>query len=123
MSPSSVLHRSLHEKPIEVISTKGQYITLTTGENIFDACGGAAVSCIGHSDTRVISAIAAQLAKVDYLHSAVYTTSSVEQLSKIVLRDQSTLTHALFVGSGSEAIESALKLCRQYFVELEGMDT
>jgi adenosylmethionine-8-amino-7-oxononanoate aminotransferase len=123
MSPSSVLHRSLHENPLEVVAAKGQYLTLSTSEQIFDACGGAAVSCFGHGDPRVISAITKQLQTVDYIHSGVYTTSSVEQLSNFILRDQNTMTHALFVGSGSEAMESTLKLCRQYFVELEGKDT
>ena len=50
-------------------------------------------------------------------------TSTVEALSSLILRDQSTFTHALFVCSRSEAIESTLKLCQQYYVELEGKDT
>jgi adenosylmethionine-8-amino-7-oxononanoate aminotransferase len=123
MPSSSVLHRSLHNKPLVVISTQGQYLTLENGKRILDACGGAAVSSIGHSDPRVISAITKQLQTVDYIHSGCYTTSTVESLSSLVLRDQSTLTHALFVSSGSEAMESTLKLCRQYYIELEGKDT
>src|SRR5437762_793721 len=101
MAPSSVLHRSLHDEPLEVVSAKGQYLILSTGHKVFDACDGAAVSCI-HGDSRVASAIATQLETVDYIHSGHYTTASVEQLSTIILRDQSTLTHALFVSSGSE---------------------
>jgi adenosylmethionine-8-amino-7-oxononanoate aminotransferase len=123
MFPTAVLHRSLNEKPLEVVAVKGQYLTLSTGQKVFDACGGAAVSCIGHGDPRVISAITTQLQTVDYIYSGFYTTSCIEKLSKLILRDQFTFTHALFVGSGSEAIESSLKLCRQYFVELEGKDT
>ena len=106
-----------------MVSTKGQYLTLSSGHKIFDACGGAAVSCIGHSDPRVVSAITKQLETVDYVYSGIYTTSAVEQLSALIIRDQSTFTHALFVSSGSEAVESTLKLCRQYYVELEGKDT
>lgn len=123
MPASSVLHRSLHDEPLLVVSTKGQYLNLSTGHKVFDACGGAAVSCIGHGDPRVISAITTQLETVDYIHSGHYTTSSVEQLGELILRDQSTFTHALFVSSGSEAVESTLKLCRQYYIELEGKDT
>ena len=123
MPASSVLHRSLHHEPFVVVSAKGQYLTLSTGHKVFDACCGAAVSCIGHGDPRVISALATQGHTVDYIHSGHYTTSSVEQLSALILRDQSTLTHALFVSSGSEAMESTLKLCRQYYVELEGSNT
>jgi len=123
MSQSSVLHHSLRHEPLVVTSTKGQYLTFSTGQKIFDACGGAAVSCIGHSDERVISAITKQLQNVDYIYSGHYTTASVEQLSELILRDQNTFTHALFVSSGSEAMDSTLKLCRQYFVELEGLET
>src|SRR5271155_4978904 len=123
MSPSSVLHRSLHDEPLDVVSTKGQYLTLSSGHKVFDACGGAAVSCIGHCDPRVVSAIAKQLETVDYIHAGHYTTSAVEQLSTLILREQSTLAHALFVSSRSEAMESTLKLCRQYYVELEGNGT
>jgi adenosylmethionine-8-amino-7-oxononanoate aminotransferase len=113
----------LRDEPLEVIAAQGQYLTLSTGQRIFDACGGAAVSCIGHGDPRVCSAITAQIQSVDYVHSWLYTTRTIERLSKLILRDQFSLTHALFVSSGSEAVESALKLCRQYFVELEGIDT
>jgi adenosylmethionine-8-amino-7-oxononanoate aminotransferase len=121
--PSSVLHRSLHRNPFVVKSAQGQYLFLDNGRKIFDACGGAAVSCIGHGDPRVISAITKQLQTVDYIHSGQYTTSTVEALSSLILRDQSTLTHSLFVSSGSEAMESTLKLCRQYYIELEGINT
>src|SRR5271169_5546026 len=123
MPASSVLHRSLNHEPFVVVSAKGQYLTLSTSHKVFDACCGAAVSCIGHGDPRVISALATQGHTVDYIHSGHYTTSSVEQLSTLILRDQSTFTHALFVSSGSEAMESTLKLCRQYYVELEGSNT
>jgi len=78
MSPSSVLHRSLHNEPLEVVSTKGQYLTLSSGHKVFDACGGAAVSCIGHSDPRVVSAIAKQLETVDYIHSRLYTCGTID---------------------------------------------
>ena len=121
--PSSVLHRSLVEKPFTVVSAEGQFLHLSDGRKILDACGGAAVSCLGHCDPRVASAIAKQLSTVDYIHSGIFTTPSVEELSSLALRDQTTFTHALFVGSGSEAMESALKLCRQYFIEVEGPET
>jgi adenosylmethionine-8-amino-7-oxononanoate aminotransferase len=123
MPVSSVLHRSLHSEPLIITSTKGQYLTLSSGRQVFDACGGAAVSCIGHCDPRVVSAITKQLETVDYVYSGHYTTESVENLSKLVLRDQSALTHVLIVSSGSEAMESTLKLCRQYWVEVDGNDT
>ena len=123
MPSSSVLYRSLHESPLLATSASGQFVTSESGHRVLDAIGGAAVSCIGHGDPRVIAAITKQLQTVDWVNSAFYTTSAAENLATLILRDQSTLTRALFVGSGSEAMESTLKLCRQYFVEKEGKNT
>src|SRR5215472_15296700 len=55
---SSILHRSLNQEPTTVIAAEGQYLTLSTGQRIFDACGGAIACCIGHGDRRVASAVA-----------------------------------------------------------------
>jgi 4-aminobutyrate aminotransferase-like enzyme len=49
---SAVLHRSLLQDPLHVISAKGHYLQLSNGQKIFDATGGAAVACIGHGDER-----------------------------------------------------------------------
>lgn len=120
---SRILYRSLHESPLLATSATSQFVTNQNGHKVIDAIGGAAVSCIGHGDPRVIAAITKQLQTVDWVNSAFYTTSAAEELAALILRDQSTLSRALFVGSGSEAMESTLKLCRQYFVEKEGEDT
>src|SRR5579859_2946001 len=123
MSPSSVLYRSLRESPMLATSATDQFVTNQSNHKVIDAIGGAAVTCIGHGDPRVITAITKQLRTVDWVNSAFYTTSAAEELATLILRDQSTLTRALFLGSGSEAMESTLKLCRQYFIEKEGKDT
>jgi adenosylmethionine-8-amino-7-oxononanoate aminotransferase len=49
---SAVLHRSLHHKPLHVISAKGNSLYLDNGQKILDATGGAAVSCLGHGNER-----------------------------------------------------------------------
>lgn len=51
-SSSGVLHRSLHQDPLHVVSAKGHYLHLSNGQKIFDATGGAAVACLGHGDER-----------------------------------------------------------------------
>lgn len=93
---------------------------------ILDACGGAAVSIIGHGNEEVISATTAQMSRVSYVHTAAYTTDSAEDLAKCVLETaemgtSSTFEHGLskafFVGSGSEANDSAMKCARQYWFE------
>lgn len=49
---SAVLHRSLHHKPLHVLSAKGNFLYLDNGQEILDATGGAAVSCLGHGNER-----------------------------------------------------------------------
>lgn len=52
---SAVLHRSLNKDPPRVIGAKGMYIHLSNGQDILDATGGAAVTCLGHGDVRYAS--------------------------------------------------------------------
>lgn len=51
-SESAVMHRSLKNDPLQVVSAQGHYLHLSNGEKIYDATGGAAVSCIGHGNER-----------------------------------------------------------------------
>ena len=50
---SSLLHRSLVHEPSKVIAARGSKLRLASGEEIIDACGGAAVSCLGHGNQEV----------------------------------------------------------------------
>jgi len=83
-----------------------------------DGSGGAAVSCLGHSDSHVIAAIKAQLEALPYAHTSMFTSLPAEALAS-VLADCAPdgIDHVYFVSGGSEAVETALKLARQYFVE------
>ena len=126
-SEPSLLHRSLLTQPHKVVSASGSYLFLADGRKILDGCGGAAVSTIGHGNPEVSSAVLTQMQKVSYVHTATYTTSSAEDLAHFLLYDPtSTFEHhlekAYFVGSGSEANDSAMKLARQYFVEKGELD-
>ncbi|KAJ6440617.1 aminotransferase [Purpureocillium lavendulum] len=117
-SSSRVLHRSLVSQPETVTSASGSYITLSTGQRILDGCTGAAVAIIGHGNNEVQAAVQEQMSKVSYAHTLAYTTGSAEALADLLLRDRPHgLCKAYFVCSGSEAMDSALKLARQYHVE------
>lgn len=114
----ALLHRSLFHKPDSVVHSSGIHLTLSTGRTIIDACGGAAVACIGHSNEEVIAAATQQMRSVSYVHTGAYTTSSAEDLAAIILDgNRHGLEKAFFVSSGSEAMEAAMKLARQYFFE------
>ncbi|HLT98337.1 MAG TPA: aspartate aminotransferase family protein [Burkholderiaceae bacterium] len=88
------------------------------GRDYIDASGGAAVSCLGHGHPDVIGAIKQQLDEVAYAHSSFFTTRACEDLADFLAdRAPGDLNHIYFVSGGSEAVEAALKLARQYFVE------
>jgi adenosylmethionine-8-amino-7-oxononanoate aminotransferase len=94
-------------------------LKLSNGQEIIDASGGAAVACIGHGNRRVADAIYRQAQNLAYVHSGFFTSGPAEDLADLLLADKpGGLARALFVSSGSEAMEAALKLARQYFVEL-----
>ncbi|KHN95013.1 Aminotransferase class-III [Metarhizium album ARSEF 1941] len=115
---SKVLHRSLLEHPETVTSADGSYFTLSNGQRILDGCGGAAVAAIGHGDADVKAAVMEQMSKVAYAHTLAFTTSSAEELADTLLDGNPFgLCRAYFVASGSEAVDAAMKLARQYWVE------
>ena len=123
-APPALLHRSLHQRPYKVKSARGIYLTLSTGRVVIDACGGAAVACIGHGNEEVLQAVHQQMRTgVSYLHSLTYTTDAAEDLAHHLIDGPQGggrfgLERAYFVNSGSEAMDAALKLARQYFFEL-----
>ncbi|KAK8847720.1 hypothetical protein IAR55_005579 [Kwoniella newhampshirensis] len=118
--PTCLLYRDLHgKKPETVVEAKGSYVYLDDGRKILDACAGAAVASIGHGDQRVIQAVTAQMTTLSYHHTSRLTNSAAERLGHMLVGDRpGGLSHAIFLSSGSEANESAIKLARQYFVEL-----
>jgi hypothetical protein len=113
-----VLHREIaHRYPVAV-SGRGAFIRDAGGKDYIDASGGAAVSCLGHSHPDVIEAMRTQLDALEYAHTSFFTTQVAEDLADdLVTHAPPGLGHAFFVSGGSEAIEAALKLARQYFVE------
>ncbi|KZF20886.1 PLP-dependent transferase [Xylona heveae TC161] len=116
---SSVLYRSLGQKPPVVVNGDGNYLYTNDGRQILDATGGAAVACIGHNNARVKAAIAKELDSVCYCYTQFFTTPPAEKLSKFLTDStHGQLSRAFIVSSGSEAIEAALKMARQYFMEL-----
>ena len=116
---SRILHRSLAADPPLALRGEGIFLHAEDGRTIIDGSGGAAVACLGHGNARVNAAIAAQLARVAYVHTSLFSNAAAEELADTLLADEpGDLSHAFFVSSGSEAFEAALKLARQYFLEI-----
>ncbi|WP_299503029.1 aspartate aminotransferase family protein [uncultured Roseobacter sp.] len=98
---------------------KGAYLYDADGKEYFDGSGGAAVSCLGHGDADVIAAIQEQVAQLAYAHTSFFTSDPAEELAdRLVAEAPGDLDKVYFVSGGSEAVEAALKLARQYFVEI-----
>ena len=114
---SHVLHRSLLAVPPTAVRGDGVYIVDDRGKRYLDGSGGAAVSCLGHSHPVLIAAIERQLASVPYAHTGFFTTDVLETLATRLVGMAPGMGRVMFVSGGSEAVEAALKLSRQYFVE------
>ncbi|MEO9528364.1 aspartate aminotransferase family protein [Roseibium sp.] len=100
------------------VSGDGCYIIDKSGKKYFDGSGGAAVSCLGHSDPDVIRAIKDQVDRVAFAHTGFFTSDPAEELADLLIgQAPGALDRVYFVSGGSEAMEAALKLARQYFLE------
>jgi len=115
---SRVFHRHPRESYPIAVRGEGAYLIDSDGRRYLDASGGAAVSCLGHSDSAVVKAIQAQLDALPFAHTSFFSNEPMEALADaLVERAPAPLEKVYFVSGGSEAIEAALKLARQYFVE------
>src|SRR5882762_9930190 len=116
---SRVLHRSLRETPPVAVGGHGVWLVDAEGREVLDGSGGAAVSCLGHQHPRVLEAMARQAGKLTYAHSSFFTSEPAEALAEeLVGHEPGGLAYAYIVSGGSEAIEAALKIARQYFLEI-----
>lgn len=113
-----VFHRTCNAELATVSYGEGIYLFDKEGKKYLDGCGGAAVSNLGHSNAAVKKAIADQLEAVPFAHTSFFTNDNCEELATL-LADlaPAPLNHVYFISGGSEAVESALKMARQYFVE------
>jgi adenosylmethionine-8-amino-7-oxononanoate aminotransferase len=120
MSTSTqVFHRHLHHTPPVAVRGQGLWLEDANGQRYLDASGGAAVSCLGHGHPEVLAAMHAQIDRLAYAHTSFFTTEVAEQLaSQLVRTAPEGISHAYFVSGGSEAVEAALKMARQYALEI-----
>ncbi|WP_010171002.1 aspartate aminotransferase family protein [Pseudomonas sp. PAMC 25886] len=97
---------------------EGCYLIDSAGQRYFDGSGGAAVSCLGHKHPKVIAAMKRQMETLDYAHTSFFSSEPAEQLASLLAgQSPATLGNVYFLSGGSEAMETALKMARQYHVE------
>ncbi len=115
---SHILHRQIdHSYPVAA-GARGITIRDSAGKEYIDASGGAAVSCLGHAHPDVLAAMHGQLDELAYAHTSFFTSQAAEELAdELTAHAPAGLNRVYYVSGGSEAVEAALKLARQYFVE------
>jgi adenosylmethionine-8-amino-7-oxononanoate aminotransferase len=116
---SHILHRTTNAALPVAVGGAGIELFDRDGRRYIDASGGAAVSCLGHGPPDVIAALHRQLDTLAYAHTGFFTTEVAERLADRLVEDAPPgLDHVYLVSGGSEAVEAALKMARQYYVEI-----
>jgi adenosylmethionine-8-amino-7-oxononanoate aminotransferase len=113
-----ILHRLANAEMPVAVGGRGVELFDSSGKSYIDASGGAAVSCLGHGHPDVLAALHKQLDTLAYAHTSFFTSDVAERLADRLIADAPAgLGHVYLVSGGSEAVEAALKMARQYFVE------
>ncbi|MBC8267175.1 MAG: aspartate aminotransferase family protein [Rhodospirillaceae bacterium] len=112
---SRIFQRRIKAKMPVAVAGEGVYLIDSEGKRYIDASGGAAVSCLGHSDGKVIAAIQQQAGSLAFAHTGFFTSAPAEELAeKLISKAPAGINWVYFVSGGSEAIEAAIKMARQY---------
>ena len=115
---SHVFPRQINAPPIKAVASEGCYIFDDSGNRYLDGSGGAAVSCLGHADPEVVQAIQDQTSKMAFAHTGFFSSDPAEELAELLIKyAPGDLDRVYFVSGGSESIEAAIKLARQYHIE------
>jgi adenosylmethionine-8-amino-7-oxononanoate aminotransferase len=120
-SRSALFPRSFSKAYPHAVRGEGVWLYDAGGKKYLDLCGSAVVNFIGHGVKEVADAMAEQAAKLEFVHGTQFVTEVAEQFAHEVLdfAGENFRSGAVFFTSGgSEAVETALKLSRQYQVEI-----
>jgi adenosylmethionine-8-amino-7-oxononanoate aminotransferase len=99
-----------------IVRGRGSYLFDAAGKRYVDGSGGPAVFCVGHSHPEVNAAITQQLDAIAYAYRYLFTSSALESLTETVLRlCGGEFKDIVYTSSGSEAVESAMKIALQHF--------
>ena len=113
-----VLHRHTKVNYPKAVKGDGVYLIDSEGNRYLDACGGAAVSCLGHSNEFVKETMKKQIDNLAYAHTGFFTNEPMEELADfLVEKAPEGIDRVYFVSGGSEAVESSIKIARQFFLE------
>lgn len=115
-APSHLFYQTRKRRPL-LDCARGVYMWDVEGKRYLDGCSGAMVSNIGHSNPRVLEAMRRQMERSTFGYRLHFETESSERLAaKTASLAPPGLDRVFFVSGGSEAVESAIKLARQYAI-------
>jgi adenosylmethionine-8-amino-7-oxononanoate aminotransferase len=118
---SALLRRSFRKAFPPAVRGQGVYLWDQAGKRYLDFSGSAAVNFIGHGVQEIVAAMAQQAKQLEFVHSSQFTTPVAEEYAQELLEfagENFRGGSVYFTSGGSEAIETALKLARQYQVEI-----
>ena len=118
---SSVFRRSFRKEFPAAVRGEGVYVWDSAGNKYLDLAGSAAVNLIGHGVPEISAAMAEQAGKLEFVHTSQFTTPIAEEYAEelLVFAGKHFEGGAVyFTCGGSESVETALKLTRQYQVEI-----
>ena len=113
-----IFYRDLKRDYPLIVRGNGIYIYDDKGNEIIDGASGAAVVCLGHNNKRVMDAWRKQSEKISFVHMSAFSNEPILELSEqIVNMVGDKHYHVYFTSGGSESVEAAMKLARQYHLE------
>ena len=115
---SPLFYRRLDRALPKAVRAEGCWIEDESGRRYLDAAGGALVVNVGHGVAEIAAAIGEQAARLAYVNGTQFTNAPAEELAAELAEVlPEPLRYSYFLSSGSEAVEAAVKLARQYWVE------
>lgn len=118
---SALLRRSFRKTFPPAVRGQGAYLWDSQGKQYLDFSGSAAVNFIGHGVSEIVEAMTEQARSLEFVHGSQFTTPVAEEYAAELLEFAGPSFRGgsvYFCSGGSEAIETALKLARQYQVEI-----
>jgi len=114
---SYTINKDLNNRPIKLHSGKGVWLHDEFGNKILDACGGVAVSSLGHCHPDITQALSANAGMLSWAHAGSFTSNAAEQLGEFLIKRSNGLGKVQFLSGGSEAIEVSMKVAYQFHCE------
>lgn len=104
---------------LKAVTAKGVYIYDESGKAYLDGSSGAVTCSLGHSHQRLLPIIKKQLDKLQFVYRSQFASEEAERLATKLfeLSPGRSLAHTFFVNSGTEAVETAMKIAVQYWQE------